>query len=279
MHRRRLASIPLADRSGFESAERRTLLMRWGGLLALVITALAVLWAAPTTDRKPFLPAGTVGIVVLDLSSSIRPSTFELVHDELARHAASRQRFGLVLFSDVAYEALPPGTPARELGRFVRFFVPRAEAYDKNGNLVAHTPWEQWFSAGTSISSGLLLAADLLERLHVRNGSVELISDLADDPSDRESVADAILSYAQRGIPLTITAIEPTSEDRKFFQDVIGSHASIREVRHAAGASGGEIRSSGSVPTRMLSLGAILTALLAVGVFWIRPFDWRRAGR
>ena len=47
--------------------------------------------------------------------------------------STSSRRFGVVLFSDVAYEALPPATPARELRTFVRFFR-SGYRYDEDGN-------------------------------------------------------------------------------------------------------------------------------------------------
>jgi hypothetical protein len=67
---------------------------------------------------------------------------------------AGDERFGVVLFSDDAYEALPPGTPARELRPFVRFFAPHPRyQHDASGALRPRSPWDQSFSAGTSISS------------------------------------------------------------------------------------------------------------------------------
>ena len=63
---------------------------------------------------------------------SIRPTTYKLIGIELAS-LATDQRVGVVLFSDVAYTALPPGTPASELASFARFYTDDRIHYDKDG--------------------------------------------------------------------------------------------------------------------------------------------------
>ena len=73
---------------------------------------------------------------MLDLSTSVRPETYDLIRQQLLTISAIERRFGVVLFSDVAYEAMPPATPARELRKFVRFFRP-GFGYDEDGNAAA----------------------------------------------------------------------------------------------------------------------------------------------
>jgi hypothetical protein len=275
--RARRDAIPLADVGGLVVAARRTRLVRLvlaGALVSLGIGAVA---AVPSSEGRRFFPADTVGIVVLDVSSSIRPSTYDLIREQLAQLSSTNQRFGLVLFSDVAYEALPPGTPARELRPFVRFFAPARQRYGAAGLPIPRSPWEQWFSAGTAISSGLLLAADLLEDARVSNGSVVLISDLADDPSDLDQVAQTILQYAQQGISLRIVALEPSSENRNFFGRLLDDPTAFSVVTLPDERRGrGTVEAEAPFPTGLVVLGALVVLLLALNEYWARPFDWRR---
>ena len=109
-----------------------------------------------------FLPNGSRGIVVLDLSASISSDTFERIGKTLRDLAATNSRYGLVVFSDVAYEALPPGTPSAELKPYARFFtLPPPQA----GFLPQFpvNPWTNSFSGGTRIAAGLGLALRLIQ--------------------------------------------------------------------------------------------------------------------
>ena len=151
----RREAIPLADLAPLARAARRTRIFRLGLAAALVAAVVASFASAGDAESRRFYPSSTVGIVVLDISSSIKPTTYKLIRRELMELAATDQRFGVVLFSDDAYEALPPGTPARELRPFVRFFdEKRPFEYDRSGIPRPRSPWERSFSAGTSISSG-----------------------------------------------------------------------------------------------------------------------------
>ena len=100
---------------------------------------------------------------MLDLSASISTDTFQQIGDALSLLAKSGGRYGLVVFSSTAYEALPPGTPARELGSFVRYFQVLG---GKNGfgTSFPTNPWTESFSSGTSISTGLDLGLKLIQR-------------------------------------------------------------------------------------------------------------------
>ena len=117
-------SVPLADASSLDGAARRTRLVRLALAAVLVASIAGAYLAAPASPGRRFLPADETGIVVLDVSSSVQPETYYRIEQTLATIAASQSRLGLVLFSDVAYEAFPPGTPARELKPLLRFFAP-----------------------------------------------------------------------------------------------------------------------------------------------------------
>ena len=130
------------------------------------------------------LPAGSDGLVVLDLSASISSDTYARIGGTLDRLAGSGGRYGLIVFSDTAYLALPPGTPAAELRPFARRFDLPAQAA---GAIVVPTnPWTASFSAGTKISTGLQVALDTIRARQLGRPAVLLVSDLDDDAGDRE---------------------------------------------------------------------------------------------
>lgn len=275
----RREAIPLADVTPLEAPARRTRTIRLGLAAALLLLTLAGFFAVPDAQGRRFLPSGDVGIVVLDISSSVTPKTYDLILSQLKRLDRTDQRFSFVVFSDVAYEALPPGTPAEELRSFERFFdrsIPIQR--DRDGYPLPRSPWEQWFSGGTNISAGLLLAADLLEREHVRNGGVVLISDLANDPSDLTRLADALILYQQRRIPLRVVALDPAPENAEFWKQSLGDPDALLNVELPRGQAGrGTLAVEAPFPTWLLVLGVLVVALLAVNEWWAEPLRW--AGR
>jgi hypothetical protein len=269
-------AIPLADVGALAAQARRTRLVRLGLAGALVVLTLAGFLAVPSAEGRRFLPSGDVGIVVLDLSSSVQPKTYDLIYNQLRLLDRTDQRFSFVVFSDVAYEALPPGTPAEELKSFERFFDNRIPLpRDPDGNPLPRSPWEQWFSGGTNISAGLLLAADLLEREHVRRGGVVLISDLADDPSDLTRLANALVLYQQRRIPLRVVALDPAPENAEFWRHSLGDPDALLNVELPRGQAGrGTLAVEAPFPTWLAVLGVLVVALLAVNEWWAEPLRW-----
>jgi hypothetical protein len=270
--------IPLADLAPLTGPARRTRLLRLGLVAALVAAIALAFVSAPEAESRRFLPSATVGIVALDISSSIRPSTHNLIRRNLDALSRSNRRFGVVLFSDDAYEALPPGTPASELRTFIRFFERRPIRYDRLGNPRAQSPWEQWFSAGTSISAGLLLAAELLQREHVERGGVVLMSDLVNDPSDYNRLIDTMALYSERQIPLSIVALDPPPEEQQIFNTLLRDHAVIKAVELPTGRAGrGRLTIEAPFPTWLAVFGALVIVLLAVEAYWSEPLTWKRA--
>ena len=63
-------------------------------------------------------------MVVVDLSLSIADEDYHTVRRAFRRLVAENASIGLVVFSDVPYELLPPGTPASELEPMLRLLVP-----------------------------------------------------------------------------------------------------------------------------------------------------------
>ena len=116
-------AIPLADVSALRGTARRTRLLQIALALALLgALALAIPVARGTpVQHSSFFPAGGSGIVVLDFSTSIGGPAYRRITNVLRPVIESNQPVGVVYFSDVAYLALPPGTPGRELRPFLRF--------------------------------------------------------------------------------------------------------------------------------------------------------------
>jgi hypothetical protein len=269
-------AIPLADLPRLRHAVRRTRLVRVGLAAALIAAVVAAVALAPDAAGRRFVPADTVGIVVLDVSSSVRPETYYRIEHELATLAAARQRLALVLFSDVAYEALPAGTPSSELRPLLRFFAPPTSGR-AGPNELPRTPWEQWFSAGTKISNGLFLAADLLERNKVERGAVILISDLADDPTDLGPLTDAVLHFQQSGIPLKIVSLNPTPENAEFFKELLGTKAIFQEADLPTSAEAqGRLTLTGDFSKGLAAMAVLATLLLTLDAWWGEPLRWRR---
>ena len=267
--------VPLADPRSLDRAARRTRVVRLLLAAALVAATVTAFLVAPRTPGRRFLPSDATGIVVLDVSSSVKPETYYRIEQTLATIAASQSRLGLVLFSDTAYEALPPGTAAQELKPMLRFFAPQTAASGA-GPQTARTPWDQWFSAGTRISAGLYLAANMLQQEHVKKSAVMLISDLADDPTDLNRLTDAVLLLEQRKVPLEIVGLDPSAANADFFQRLLGTDALFRQARLPTGAQArGQLEVTGTFATWLAVVVALAIALLALNEWWGEPLRWR----
>src|SRR5215218_7783769 len=168
----RPAAIDSHEARAFGFPAVRTLVVRV--VLAAGAVALLAATTASARDLDPrdrgLLQEGT-GVVVVDLSLSIEDDTSGAVRSALRRLMAADAPVGLVVFSDVPYELLPPGTPSSELKGLVRMLTPVGGAGVVN-------PWSDTFRAGTRISTAMQLARAMLKEDHVKHGSVLLISDL-----------------------------------------------------------------------------------------------------
>jgi hypothetical protein len=270
-------AVLLADRSSFERAARRARIIRLTLAVLLLTATVAAFLVAPRKPGRKFLPADTTGIVVLDVSSSVKPSTYFRIEQTLATIAATQSRLGLVLFSDVAYEAFPSGTAAAELRPLLRFFAPPTDKVTEAEAQRARTPWDQWFSAGTKISNGLLLALRMLDEQHAKRMAVMLISDLADDPTDLTRLTDAVLAFQDRKIPLQIVALEPTPANADFFRRLLGDEAVFQEAELPSGAQArGQLELTGTFPIALAVFAVFSVALLTLNIWWAAPLRWGR---
>jgi hypothetical protein len=216
-------TIPLVDLPALARAATRTRRARL--LLAVLAVAVAAtaIAAAPSgqTEGDALLPRNSSTIVVLDVSASISSDTYARIATTLERIARSKGRAGLILFSDTAYQALPPGTPVAELGRFERFFQLRPPAQPGFQPQPPRSPWADAFSAGTRISTGLQLALDVARGDRLVSPAVLLVSDLDDDAGDLESLTSVALAYRRLGVPLRVVGLNPAPEDAQLVQRLL----------------------------------------------------------
>jgi len=268
-------AIPLVDLPRLRRAGRRTANVRvaLATLLVALVAAAAAVAARPAGRTVLFLPKGSNGIVVLDLSASISSDTYARIGETLRELASTNGRYGLVVFSDVAYEALPPGTPARELRPFARFFtLPPA----RGGFLPQFpaNPWTTSFSGGTRISAGLGLALRLVRQDALARPGVVLVSDLDDDPGDLKDLASVSLAYRQARIPVRIVALNAAPDDQQLFAGLLRQAATFQAGR----LPGERAQTYGPhVPAWLLVVTILAAAALAANELWSAELRWGTA--
>jgi len=217
---RRKPAIASSDVRALAFVGRRTRLVR----VVLVIAACGLLAAGVASSRnletRPggLLPGDSTGVVVLDLSLSISGEDYTDMRRALRRLIDEGTPVGLVVFSDVPYELLPPGTPASELEPLLRLLVTGRYAPPVN-------PWVQVFRAGTRISTALELARDMLVRDEIENGSIILVSDLETAPDDVPPLANTVQRLRAEGIRLRVVGLAPSTDAQVIFRGLVGDDA------------------------------------------------------
>ena len=286
--------IPLAAASSLRPAAGRTAVVR-SSLAAAILLALTAAYAlAPSGDLTNALAAGGAGsVVVLDVSGSITDHGSAQIQHTLAdeiRTAGPGGRVGLVLFSDVAMEALPPNSPARALQQFRRFFIavkkhPGAAgtdattAVDSTGARLLDYPQSPWgvaFSGGTTISTGLREAREDLHRAGLAGGRVLLLSDLVDAPQDQPALRRELRTYANDPrLELAVRVLssnlpQPISLYRSILGEPavqaarVGPPPSLRTARHYP------------LPLWLIVLSGAAALALAANELLGVPLLWRR---
>lgn len=298
----RRPGIPLADARALGGAVRRTALLRLAlaaGLLALLGGSLLLargLQAPPSS----YFAGGSGGIVVADLSSSIDPAKYRRIARVLRSIADTNQPTGFVVFSDSAYEMLPPGTRGDELRPLIRFFVPQEQeaaprdddtnrrrrrfggrsrgGFDGVSNFsYLPSPWAGSFRGGTRISEGLTVARQMIERDGISNGSVIVVSDLDNSPFDNPKLAKEVGLYEKLGVDLRLVPLFPSNEDRALFLRLVGPDAFVANRELLNNASLRERRTlAGSFPLALVAAGAMLLLILAVNENVCGRLAWRR---
>ncbi len=260
--RRAFSSRPTAvdthQLAPFAGAARRARFLRLtlaGGALVLVVAAAAS--ARDLDARKTgLLPGRGTGVVVVDLSLSIDDENYRVLRRAFRRLIADDASIGLVVFSDIAYELLPPGTRASELRPLLRLLTPPELGPPVN-------PWAQTFRAGTRISAALELARGMLERDEVEDGAILLVSDLETAPDDVPLLTRTIERLRRDSIAMHILPLGPSSDARLVFgrflhEDDFG--ASGREIDVEGQLSR---EASSRLPIALMILGACCFVALA----------------
>jgi hypothetical protein len=299
----RSQGIPAFDVRNLTEPVRRTAIVRWVLAAALVATLLAAAWLArdPGSSAVRLAQGGESGVVVLDMSASIGSARKRLT-DPFEYLAASGQDFGFVLFSSVAYEATPPGTASSELRGYLRALEPypnvcvaqeftrcppgerRVEPDTPEAEEIRRrsvTPWAENFRGGTKISTGLVLARQMLERHGQKERGALLISDLDNSLLDDPALTRELITYKREGIPLNLVALAPFDVDRFFFERMLGKEAFVDradlapprlvEERNRAERAG--------VSEGVAGLALILLMLLAANEHFCGRLAWRPVSR
>lgn len=252
--------LPTSEPGRLGAVQRRTAVLRLSLAGALCIAlGLAFLVARAEDEREaPLVPTGTTGMLVLDLSASV----FEGALDEtVAKLVETDERTGLVVFSDAAYELLPPGSPSRELASLLRFFKARPDA------TLPPNPWDD-FRGGTRISTGIEAARAALLRENVSKGSLVLVSDLEILPDEIARLSRALALVRNDGFAIRIVPIAPSAEKRALVEQLTGSSSFASEPGQGEGVRTAAER---SLVPRIPWLFVLVSGLL---VLFVTANEW-----
>jgi len=271
-----MSAIELADYPALAPAARRTRLLRLGAAGAAVALAVLAFLVAPSgsSPGAVLLPHGANGIVVLDVSASISSDTYARIASTLDRLRRGGGTAGFILFSDTAYQALPPGTPVAELGPFERFFQVPAQTQPGVLPQPPQSPWTDQFGAGTRISTGLSLALKVLQEDRLRNPVVLLVSDLDDDAGDLESLTSVALAYRHIGVPIRVVGLNPSQDDASFMQRLLPQGGGIVNAT-LPGEKGASTHTG--VPVTLILVAVALALAAAVYLPATERLRWRTA--
>ena len=260
--------VTLADLPGLEPQGRRTSVVRILLVLALAGTFAVLFLTAHSagSGRAAVFPEGAnTGVIALDMSASISGPTYARVATTLRGIVNANQSIGLVMFSDTAYELLPPNSPPGALLQFIPFFTPLR--FYGSTPVFGQSPWDT-FMGGTRIAKGLEMARAALKRGNVAHGSILLVSDLDDANSDQGLLDDEALRLRNEHIPVRIVPLFASAPDTRFFAALFGEDAFVdpsvfthTAKRHAASIAAPN-------PWGLLLLGALLVLLLSGNERW-----------
>jgi hypothetical protein len=284
--RRGTSELTTSAASELQGVARRTRWVRWI-LAACAILALAVAMSfARGADVRPtsYFASGNGGIVVLDLSTSVERTKYQRINRVLRSLSMTGSRVGLVVFSDSAYEALPPGTRGEELTPLLRFFPvarePRSrEEAEQNAqqSFGIATPWSGTFRGGTRISTGLREARQMVERDRIADPSVLLVSDLDNSGIDTPVLTQELITYERTGIDLRIVPLFPSPEDRQLFGRIVGPDEFVLNKELLRNSEIEERQTLvGDFPLAFVLVAALLLALVALNERLCLRMSWGR---
>jgi len=265
---RRRGVVRLAELPELRGAAVRTSVVRVALALALAGTLAGLLHEAHAagTGRAAVFPKGTsTGIVALDMSASISGPSYARVASTLRGIVDANQSIGLVMFSDTAYELLPPNSPPGSLLQFIPFFTP--VRYNGAIPLFAQTPWDN-FSGGTRIAAGLAEAQQALERAHVKHGAILVVSDLDDSDADQPALDAEVLRLRRAHIQVRIVPLFADVVKLRYFAALFGPNVFVDPSVFTHTAKRHEQSISVAQPWALLALGVALVLLLAGNERW-----------
>lgn len=259
----RRGATRLGDLTQLAGEAQRTTFVRVGLALALAATlAGAVLLARSAgSGRAAVLPVGAkTGVIVADMSASVAGPPFERVGAIVRGLVRANQAMGLVMFSDVGYELLPPNTPPSELEEFLRFFAPKSVS--KGAPVFGASPWSQ-FSGGTRISTGLVAGWNALKRAGFPHGSLVLMSDLNDSQNDRDPLIVVANELRQARVPIRIVPINATPADVQVFSGLFGKNVFVEPSAFKRTSKRRIEPITAASPWALIAVGLVLVGLLA----------------
>jgi von Willebrand factor type A domain len=260
---RRGLAAPLADLPRIHVPAQRTAAVRLLLAVALAGTLVWLFFVAQDAGagRAAVFPEGTsTGVVALDMSASISGPIYARVATTLRGIVNANQSVGLIMYSDTAYELIPPNSPPAAMLQFIPFFVP--QRYYGSTPVFGQTPWDT-FMGGTRIAGGLKMARLALRRAHVKHGAILLVSDLDDSNADQGLLEDEALKLRTAHVPVRIVPLYAQPRDRRLFGALFGENAFVDPSvfthtarRHAASIAAPQ-------PWMLILLGGLLVVLLA----------------
>jgi hypothetical protein len=256
----RRRAIPTGDLGPLRRIVLRTRLLTvvLAGLACTLLTAAFASARGLDQQKSGVVPPSPSAVVVLDLSLSITDSDYRIMRGAIERIIASRTPAGLVVFSDVPYELLPPRTPASELRPLLRLLTPTPD-----GKLPPN-PWNANFTAGTLISAALQLAQRMLVNNHIKGGSILLASDLQTAPTDYDALGRTLNRLRSSSTTVKVIPLEAESDGVKLFQSILGPQAFVNGIKPSPGGVPKVTTVlRGRMPVGLLIAGILVFATLA----------------
>jgi len=261
-------AIPLADLGLLRQPLVRTTATRLGLLVALAALAAVSIWRATQLQANAlsFLPHRNSTVLVLDQSKSVYLSGYREIAGLLGAFADTNTSVGLIMFSDSAYELLPPGSHGAELRPLLRYYTPTKGGSKSvpSGPQFIRTPWDTSFSGGTKISGALQLGEQLLGRNHIQHGTLLLISDLDTADTDLPAFAKTLTQLrSSPTVDLRVMALHPDPGPRRFVQKIIGKQRFVSASGLTSGHVGSTQRFEAASPLWLVIPALLLLAALA----------------
>lgn len=268
-----MSAIPLSDAPALHTPARLT----WAVRVTLAAVAIGATIAFLLVSRHPetrtvvALPSNANTVIVLDVSANISTDTYSRIGGTLESLSHSGARIGLVVFSDTAYEALPPGVRASALVPFVRYFKAPEQTQAGSAPPFTPNPWTDTFTAGTRISAGMELAHEIATA-QARRPTVVLVSDLNDDPNDLARLAVVLAAFKRDHVPVRVVGLNASAQDATLFQRLLGTQVPVAQAPMLDEVPPHEVT---AFPTALLVLALTAALALALREAWSPRLEWR----